>query len=249
MHSNSALLSFKNFFRDITIDIRVFKIKSKEGILEDYLPLPRINGLFIRDYYNPTVKYFFTTKTKELIEDLIKEIEMNSNAWDKQSSLAYFSELNSLLTNTLSEFEFLPNEDNYEFHGSNYIDCDKQKVYEIGKSLLLPQWTITFKLLYELHVLLMDYSDYSEIDRKKLKSPAGNKKLNWTSKLNGLVLIFLELQEQGFISNKPEDLKDFLINNFTYKDEVLSETTILTYLDPNKRDEKFRTVNTKDYFI
>jgi len=64
-------------------------------------------------------------------------------------------------------------------------------------------------------------------------------KILWKKELNKLATLFFELKERDIIETRPENLLKFLISNFAdEKGKPLSESTMKTYLKPDRNESR-----------
>ena len=64
-------------------------------------------------------------------------------------------------------------------------------------------------------------------------------KILWKKELNKLATLFFELKERDIIETRPENLLKFLISNFAdEKGKSLSESTMKTYLKPDRNESR-----------
>lgn len=177
----------------------------------------------------------------------------------------WFVEINKQTDSVfLKKIEKLPNDLNAEISRNreigqkeefeNYLFSIKQTIDIIISCLYSnreePLKRMVLEKIFELQELLMKIPEYKTIYKKGHTSPSGNEKIVWKKQVNQLVDFYLRQLEQGYIETEPENLKLFLINNFTWKGKSLVESSMDTYFDPNKKFEKLpkdkKQMNPKD---
>jgi hypothetical protein len=196
--------------------------------------------------FNKYLYIDFFKNLKVLESKLFEEIAINREIENKSNFENYLYEIIETVRISLMTF----NQDKE----SNNLNCtilkysDKLNDFKLNKNYIDEIESFKRKLLDEIYNLqnnLIKIPEYKSIYAKSQKSSSGNKKIIWKKQLNQLVDFYLRQIDAGYIETDRENLKDFIINNFIYKGEILSENTINTYLDPNKKNEKLPKGNKK----
>ncbi len=135
---------------------------------------------------------------------------------------------------------------------TEYYNSSKKLINNIDKTTSAD----CIKYIYQDNVNMIN--DNSSDYEKQTYNKSGSPKLRWTSKINQLTTLFLDLLEKGIIEIKDEntsysqkvskfpetfltnmDLVDFIHLNFLdNKGHTLSKETLRTYLNPKRIDKK-----------
>ena len=104
---------------------------------------------------------------------------------------------------------------------------------------------------FEFQDRLISIPEYKNIHRKSQLSLSGNKKIDWKKQSNQLVDFYIKQLEGELIETDVENLKLFLLNNFTHNGQPLNKNSLNTYFDPNKKFEKLpkkhKQINPMDF--
>lgn len=245
MSKDLNLVDLKLFLKEIIISNSIFNSgihsfddeqNMKNGGWINYT-----NIIFNKYSYNEFFKNLEVFKSK-----LFEEIDFNREVENKSNFENYLYEIIETISTCLNNFN--QDKDSNNFNCTILKHSNQLKDFKLDKTYLDEIEKFKRTLLDEIYSLqnrLIQIPEYKNIHTKSQKSLTGNKKIIWKKQLNQLVDFYLSQIEMGYIETDRDNLRDFIINNFTHKGETISENTINTYLDPNKEHEKLPKGNKK----
>jgi hypothetical protein len=238
MSKTSSLNDFIHSLKEITISCNA---ETESDFVDIFKTGERMEVGII--FFNGTHGYNnFLSLVDRLIKNVLSEIDHNEQLyWDNNEKEDYFLKISDFINNYNKKFQYDPFTNSYftkiitiaeplnSPDINDYFIHDIQGIKAISRTL--------YEKYSELDIKLKIIPDYLTIINKKRKSTFGNKKIEWNPKLNKLVGFYFKQIEDGLIDTDLENLRLFLINNYTWRGKPLSESTIATYLDPNKKLE------------
>lgn len=180
-------------------------------------------------YFNGLTPENFFRQLKKIISD----IEISLHAEIEMDSLKSNPEIDGILNNICNKITtqnaFIFASGSHAKVGNHYIEKILQIVGEHKKRLNNSKYVAEEKKTKDVP--------------RKLKE---NVPLRWNGEINQLVDIFYQLafelknrESESLIEASPENLKRFILNNFTdSKGNFLSQNTVQTYLKPGRDDKR-----------
>jgi hypothetical protein len=251
MYKDLSLIDLKLFLKEIIIS---------HEVLEPYhyleSEIQRIkNGEIIFEIgvdFNEYLEDGFFKSFEMLQNKLFEEINFNKEMEDKPGFENYLIDIKYAVDFILGHFANDKNTNKLSWENMKFSEQLKDfnlNVFYLDRIEIFKR-TLYDKII-DLQSRLIKIHEYKNIHFRNQKSLSGNKKIEWKKQLNQLVDFYLNQIEQGFIETDSTNVKDFLINNFTWKGKPLSESTIATYIDPNKELEKLpkehKKINPSDF--
>jgi hypothetical protein len=199
-----------------------------------------------KPYNNYELKSWFS-KIDNCIKKFQDEIDINLKlGLNEDLLLPYFNEIYSFLNDFSKKLFYNSKKQIWEFPSVKFIDeFEKHELFDSFKNGIQEFFMTLNNRLVTLALFLEVIELYQKGKNISKKSTSGNNKIEWKKQVNQLVDFYLNLLNHGLIETDRSNLGLFLINNFTYKGDSLSENTINTYIDPNKEFDKLPKGNKK----
>jgi hypothetical protein len=245
MYKDLSLIDLKIFLKEIIISHEVL---DPNEFSESDIPNVK-NGKIIFELdvtFNQYLLDGFFDSFDILKDKLFEEIDFNKENEDKQVFDNYLFDIKGVVDFIIGHFtnDKITN----ELFWGNMKFSEELQEFNLNE-FYLNKIKIFKRTLYEkmvnLQSRLIKIPEYKHIKYKNQKHYLGNTKIEWNKQLNQLVDFYLNQLEHGLIDTEKENLKKFLINNFTFKRMSLSESSVATYLDPNKKTDKLPKENKK----
>lgn len=251
MSKDFCLIEFKKLLDEIIISHSIlYPEETDEDELQKIKEGKYISKLDVT--FNGSLTEYFFKKLDVIQNNIIEEIDFNKGIANKHDFENYLFDIkrsvdfilgffaNNKITNELSwgnlKYSDLLNDFNLNEIYLDNIEIFKRTLYD---------------KMIDFQTRLIIIPEYKDIHPKSQKSLTGNIKIEWKKQINQLVDFYLSQLEEDFIETDTDNLKNFLLNNFTWKGKPLSENTIATYFDPNKKFEKLpkgnKKINPSDY--
>jgi hypothetical protein len=181
----------------------------------------------------------FSTRIDGLISLVLSEIDKNEQSyWEQTEKEDYFMTILDFINDFNANCHYDPSTNSYYYEKINIVDQLKSpNLDDYFSSQFDGIHRIVFEKVFDLNIKLKKNKDFLELSHKKRKSNSGNNKIEWKLPLNQLVSFYFK-QLNNTIETDRDNLKSFLLNNFTFKGKNLSENTLNTYFDPNREFEK-----------
>jgi hypothetical protein len=237
MPKDFCLIEIKLFLKEIIISHFALNVDDRFQSDAQIVKEGKYSSLLHVSFNEYPADYYFKI-FDDLQNNLLGEINYNRDIGDKLKFENYLFDIKEVIDLQLSNIE--NDKTTNKLNIKNLIFSDKLKDFKLDKIYLddIERFKKTFyDKMISFQGRLIKIPEYKEIHLKNQKSLAGNNKIEWKGKLNRLVAFYLKQIDDGLVETDRENLRPFLINNFTWKGKSLSENSIKTYLDPNKELE------------